>query len=84
MALMFLFLSIEVDNEEFNTQFWNRLQDEWKKISDKMDDQSPWLSEFSEYYDPYKVGFDILFILELYHITLDFAVLKLGFAHEHN
>ncbi|XP_031629596.1 peroxisomal targeting signal 1 receptor [Contarinia nasturtii] len=44
----------DVDNEEFNKHFWNRLQDEWKKISDNLDDQSPWLSEFSEYYDPYK------------------------------
>ncbi|XP_055311031.1 peroxisomal targeting signal 1 receptor isoform X2 [Sitodiplosis mosellana] len=44
----------DVDNEEFNKQFWNRLQDEWKKISDRLDDQSPWLSEFNEYYNPYK------------------------------
>lgn len=49
-------LFIDVNNEEFNKQFWNRLQDEWKKISDRMDDQSPWLAEFSEYYDPYKVS----------------------------
>lgn len=47
--------SIDVNNEEFNKQFWNRLQDEWKKISDGLDEQSPWLAEFSEYYDPYTV-----------------------------
>lgn len=47
---------LDENNEEFNKQFWNRLQDEWKKISDGMDEQSPWLSEFSEYYDPYKVS----------------------------
>lgn len=44
-----------MSNEEFNKQFWNRLQDEWKKISDGLDEQSPWLAEFSEYYDPYTV-----------------------------
>lgn len=46
---------LDTSNEEFNKQFWNRLQDEWKKISDGLDEQSPWLAEFSEYYDPYTV-----------------------------
>lgn len=50
----FFFFS-DINNEDFNKQFWNRLQNEWKKISDRLDDQSPWLAEFSEYYDPYKV-----------------------------
>lgn len=45
----------EQNNDAFNKQFWDRLQDEWKKISDRVEDQPPWLSEFSEYYDPYKV-----------------------------
>lgn len=41
-------------SEEYNKKFWDRLQDEWKKISTQSEDQPPWLSEFSEYYDPYK------------------------------
>lgn len=52
---MTIFDLSDVSNEEFNKQFWNRLQDEWKKISDGLDEQSPWLAEFSEYYDPYTV-----------------------------
>lgn len=40
--------------ENYNSQFWNRLQDEWKKIAEDTD-RHPWLSEFTEYYDPYKV-----------------------------
>lgn len=50
-----VFLLTDVDNEEFNKQFWNRLQDEWKKMSEKMDEQSSWLADFNEYYDPYRV-----------------------------
>lgn len=46
----------ETVNQEFNTQFWDRLHNEWKKISEEQDSQHPWLSEFTEYYDPYKVG----------------------------
>lgn len=46
----------ETKTEQFNKKFWNRLQDEWKKISERAEDQPPWLSEFSEYYDPYKVS----------------------------
>lgn len=45
----------EQKNEEFNTQFWDRLHNEWKKISEEQDSQHPWLSDFTEYYDPYKV-----------------------------
>lgn len=46
----------EAKNEEsYNTQFWNRLQDEWKKLSEQdTEKQHPWLNEFSDYYDPYK------------------------------
>ncbi|KAG4067450.1 hypothetical protein HA402_009687 [Bradysia odoriphaga] len=39
--------------DNYNTQFWNRLQDEWKKLSSE-DATHPWLSEFNDYYDPYK------------------------------
>lgn len=36
----------------YNEKFWQRLQDEWAKISEESD--HPWLSEFDENYDPYK------------------------------
>ncbi|KAF5273785.1 hypothetical protein FQA39_LY00900 [Lamprigera yunnana] len=38
-----------------NSKFWNRLQDEWKKIAlqDSTEDH-PWLSEYNSYYDSYK------------------------------
>lgn len=61
--------------ESYNTQFWNRLQNEWKKISDEDDQAHPWLSELSDYYDPYKVifGFENFSILDtdqIYRSTL--------------
>lgn len=46
----------ETANQEFNTQFWDRLHNEWKKISEEQENQHPWLSEFTEFYDPYKVS----------------------------
>lgn len=42
-------------SEEYNQKFWDKLQDEWKKISEDNDAEHPWLSEFTDYYDPYKV-----------------------------
>ncbi|XP_029735725.2 peroxisomal targeting signal 1 receptor [Aedes albopictus] len=39
--------------DNYNKQFWERLQDEWRSLSEN-DNQHPWLSEFSEFYDPYK------------------------------
>lgn len=36
----------------YNEKFWQRLQDEWQKLSE--DTEHPWLSEFNESYDPYK------------------------------
>ncbi|CAD7092619.1 unnamed protein product [Hermetia illucens] len=41
-------------SEEYNQKFWDKLQDEWKKISEDNDAEHPWLSEFTDYYDPYK------------------------------
>lgn len=41
-------------NEQYNKEFWDRLQDEWKKLSDDNSQQHPWLNEYSDYYDPYK------------------------------
>lgn len=40
-------------DDGFNSQFWDRLQDEWKKVSES-DSDHPWISEFNDYYDPYK------------------------------
>lgn len=40
--------------ENYNTKFWERLQDEWKKISADEGAEHPWLSEFSDYYELYK------------------------------
>lgn len=41
-------------NDQYNKEFWDRLQDEWKKLSEDNTQEHPWLNEFSEYYDPYK------------------------------
>lgn len=41
-------------NEQYNKEFWDRLQDEWKKLSEDNTQQHPWLNEFGDYYDPYK------------------------------
>lgn len=41
-------------NEQYNKEFWDRLQDEWKKLSEDSGREHPWLNEFSDYYDPYK------------------------------
>lgn len=41
-------------NDQYNKEFWDRLQDEWKKLSDDSSREHPWINEFSDYYDPYK------------------------------
>lgn len=39
----------------FGSQFWTKLQDEWEKLAKDGDlGEHPWISEFSEYYDPFK------------------------------
>lgn len=46
----------ELTNEDgFNTSFWSKLQDEWKKLaeSDQASDH-PWLSEYPEHFDSFK------------------------------
>lgn len=40
---------------DYNQKFWENLQDEWKKLSKDNNSDHPWLSEFTDYYDPYKV-----------------------------
>ncbi|KAF2883132.1 hypothetical protein ILUMI_23049 [Ignelater luminosus] len=35
--------------------FWNKLQDEWLKLAEQdSGEDHPWISEFNDYYDPYK------------------------------
>ncbi|GBP06475.1 Peroxisomal targeting signal 1 receptor [Eumeta japonica] len=36
----------------YNEKFWQRLQDEWAKLSEESD--HPWLSEYDENFNPYK------------------------------
>ncbi|XP_037935515.1 peroxisomal targeting signal 1 receptor [Teleopsis dalmanni] len=42
----------EKASADYNENFWQHLQDEWQKLSDKT--EHPWLSELDENYDPYK------------------------------
>lgn len=55
----FCIQSVEA-TQDYNSQFWNRLQNEWKKISDDEDTAHPWLSDLTEFYDPYKVQYSYL------------------------
>lgn len=64
IKMKFDILMLVEESENYNSQFWSRLQNEWKKISEEDDQAHPWLSEFSEYYDPYKVGKTFIFVLE--------------------
>lgn len=41
--------------ENYNDKFWEKLQNEWQKMAEDGDIDHPWLSEFSDLYDPYKV-----------------------------
>ncbi|XP_052872488.1 peroxisomal targeting signal 1 receptor [Anopheles cruzii] len=43
----------EEASENYNKQFWERLQDEWRTLSES-DTPHPWLSDFTDFYDPYK------------------------------
>uniref|UniRef100_A0A182WB88 Peroxisomal targeting signal 1 receptor n=1 Tax=Anopheles minimus TaxID=112268 RepID=A0A182WB88_9DIPT len=40
-------------SENYNKQFWERLQDEWRTLSEG-EGKHPWLSEFNDFYDPFK------------------------------
>jgi hypothetical protein len=50
-------VSEQDDDSSFSSQFWAKLQDEWEKLAKggELGDH-PWISEFSEYYDPFKVN----------------------------
>jgi len=54
-------LELGEETDNYNTQFWNRLQDEWKNMSSEGEQQHPWMSDFNEFHDPYKVDFSIKF-----------------------
>lgn len=43
------------ETDKYNEKFWNRLQDEWKALSTK-DEEHPWLTDFTDYYEQYKVN----------------------------
>lgn len=39
----------------YNREFWEKLQDEWKKLSEESEEtRHSWLGDFSDIYDPYK------------------------------
>uniref|UniRef100_A0A182N7D8 Peroxisomal targeting signal 1 receptor n=1 Tax=Anopheles dirus TaxID=7168 RepID=A0A182N7D8_9DIPT len=40
-------------SDSYNKQFWERLQDEWRTLSED-EGKHPWLSEFNDFYDPFK------------------------------
>lgn len=40
--------------ENYNDQFWEKLHNEWQKMAEDGETDHPWLSEFSDLYDPYK------------------------------
>ncbi|XP_050074217.1 peroxisomal targeting signal 1 receptor [Anopheles maculipalpis] len=40
-------------SDNYNKQFWERLQDEWRTLSES-EGKHPWLSEFNDFYDPFK------------------------------
>uniref|UniRef100_A0A182RUF1 Peroxisomal targeting signal 1 receptor n=1 Tax=Anopheles funestus TaxID=62324 RepID=A0A182RUF1_ANOFN len=40
-------------SDNYNKQFWERLQDEWRTLSEA-EGKHPWLSEFNDFYDPFK------------------------------
>ncbi|XP_053675253.1 peroxisomal targeting signal 1 receptor [Anopheles nili] len=40
-------------SDDYNKQFWERLQDEWRTLSDS-EGKHPWLSEFNDFYDPFR------------------------------
>jgi len=58
------------DDSSFGSQFWAKLQDEWEKLAKggELGDH-PWISEFSEYYDPFKVNDATS------HILIDFCMI---------
>lgn len=39
-------------DDEFNSEFWNKLQEEFKKVSEtEIDPAQPWIDEFNSYYN---------------------------------
>lgn len=47
--------SANEQEENFNTKFWSKLQEEWERLAkDGNTDDHPWLSDFSSYSEPFK------------------------------
>ncbi|XP_015602182.1 peroxisomal targeting signal 1 receptor [Cephus cinctus] len=44
------------DGDNYEATFWNRLQEEWEKVtaSEEVSAPHPWISEYAKYYDPFK------------------------------
>ncbi|XP_025836363.1 peroxisomal targeting signal 1 receptor isoform X2 [Agrilus planipennis] len=46
-------LNAEKGDDYYNT-FWDKLQNEWKKLAEEVGDNHPWLDDIDELTDPYK------------------------------
>ncbi|XP_055858917.1 peroxisomal targeting signal 1 receptor [Episyrphus balteatus] len=44
----------EKATDDYNSKFLQRLQEEWQKLSDDNGAEHPWLSDYTDMYDPYK------------------------------
>lgn len=44
----------EKATDDYNSKFLQRLQEEWQKLSDDSGAEHPWLSDYTDMYDPYK------------------------------
>lgn len=54
-------------DDEYNSEFWHKLQDEWKALAEQDSADHPWISDFNEYYDSYKVLFQFRSTLCVYY-----------------
>ncbi|XP_031350340.1 peroxisomal targeting signal 1 receptor isoform X2 [Photinus pyralis] len=46
---------VATNDDNSNSQFWDKLQDEWRKLAENDSHaEHPWVSEFENYCDPYK------------------------------
>lgn len=44
----------EKATDDYNSKFLQRLQEEWQKLSEDSGTEHPWLSDYTDMYDPYK------------------------------
>ena len=46
---------LATNDDKENSKFWDKLQDEWRKLAERdQDEDHPWVTDFEHYYDPYK------------------------------